>query len=370
MRIRNRMPRPCQRPAAAVLAVLAASCGAADRTVPQAGTAGPASSVPSCGAVVPEDARGNVACILRGAQQLASGDVLYAAATGPATLARFTGGDLGIDVAELSFADAPRAKVAVRTPADGPAVRLEGWIDLARLDVRAQRSIDVVPDAVWIRQGSPLLLVAGRQGSVWVRARYGSLAGLTAEVDCEALGLVRSEEQPWVQPPGRATTMREGAATIQGAPETPPFCRLVGEDAPQPQLYALESRNGYELVALDDADYRLTAWIPADQLQDGVVPDCDDCRGAVLDAEDLDELPATARTVVAAREAAVRGVPEGGSPSIGAVEGGATVVVLEEQAGWGRIRPRTFGIVPPDAPPGGTAPPGEFWVLLADLGEP
>jgi hypothetical protein len=352
--------------AASVLALLLTACGAADRATPQAGTE-PASAVLPCGVVVPEGAEGRVACSFRGAQQLGSGELLYAAPTGVAAHARFTGGDVGIDVAELSFADGHRAKVAVRTPAVGPALRMDGWIDLDRLSLHAQREIAVVPDAVWIRQGSPLLLVGGLGGSVWVRARYGSLAELTAEVDCAALGFVTSEEEPWRQPPGRATMLRGGNAVVFGSPDAAPLCRLAGEQGPQPQLCALESRDGFERVAMDDADYRVTAWIPADQLEDGVVPDCDDCRGSILDAEDVPVLPPTAHNVVATRDTAIHPTAEEGSPTIGTVEAGATVVVLEEQAGWGRIRPQTFGIVPPDAPPDGP-PATEFRVRVDELG--
>ena len=364
----NPTSRPGGPLAAAVLALLVTACGAADRATPRTGAA-PASAVPPCGAVVPEDAHGNVACPLRGTQELGSGELLYAGATGDETLARFTGGDVGIEVAELSFTDAPRAKVTVRTPAEGPAVRFEGWIRLDRLSLHAQREIAVVPDAVWIRQGSPLALFAGNGTSVWVRARYGSLVELTAEVDCGALGFEGVPDEPWQQPPGRATMMRDGNMVVYGSPGAAPLCRLVGDQAPQPQLYALESQDGFERIAMDDADYRVTAWIPTDQLEDGVVPDCDDCRGSILDAEDVPELPPTARTVVATGDTAVHPTTEEGSPAIGTVEVGATVVILEEQAGWGRIRPQYFGIVPPDAPPNGS-PATEFWVRLDELGRP
>jgi hypothetical protein len=161
--------------------------------------------------------------------------------------------------------------------------------------------------------------------------------------------------------------MRGGDVVLYGTPEGAPLCRLAGEQGPQPQLYALESRDGFERVAMNDADYRVTAWIPADQLEDGVVPDCDDCRGSILDAEDVPELPPTARTVRVTSDTAIHPTAEEGSPVLGTVEAGATIVILEEQSGWGRIRPQTFGIVPPDAPLDGS-PAIEFWVRVDELG--
>jgi hypothetical protein len=366
MRQSDRTFRVRETLAAPVLAVLVTACGAADRATPQTGSE-PAAAVPPCGAVIPETSHGEVSCALRGTQVLGSGELIYAEKTGDAALARCTGGDVGIEVSILWFADEPRAKAAVRTPAVGPAVRMDGWLDLDRLSLHAQREIAVVPEAVWIRQGAPLALVAGNGGSVWVRSRYGNLAELTVEVDCGALGFEGVPDEPWQQPPGRAMMMLDGNVVVYGSPDAAPLCRLAGEQAPQPQLYALESRDGLERVAMDDADYRVTAWIPVGQLEDGVVPDCDDCRGSILDAEDVPELPPTARTVVATGDMAIHPTMGEDSPAIGTVEVGATVVIVEEQAGWGRIRPQTSGIVPPDAPPDGP-PATEFWVRVDELG--
>ncbi len=312
------------------------------------------------------------ACTVRGRVALGTSDVLFLGPSHGATaVASFTGNELDLETTVVALGSDRRVRAAAQS--DGFVV--SGWIDADAVPFRAAREIAVVDQYASILRGAPIRVIAARAGSVRIEAVYSDFVGLVAEADCTVLAIGPLPRTATVPATGRFVHLRRDLTRLFDAPGGTTLLELRAR-RPGPTLRVLETRAAASRVVYDQGT-RITGWMLNEDLEAGEGPDCDDCYGrGVIDVSDscpdVDEtgghnhdvdgcrgaVPPPAR-VEARRDVAIHAFSSADSVVIGSVERGATVYVIDRQAGWGRVRPRELAVTP--------TPGTDFWVDLGEL---
>jgi len=302
--------------------------------------------------------------------------VLFASSKGEAKLARTTGGEYRVDVAMFSPEGSHRARVSIKSPPNGPSLRLDGYLENDDLPLDAARELVVVPDHVWISAGAPIHVREADDQRLRVETSYTEgFDDLFVDTDCSAItlswkGMVAHGSIPKGAQPHH---LRIRTLALFDGPEGSLVRAIESHREGLPTLYVVEESGSYKRVIVEDW-LRVAGWVRAIDLEAGEAADCDDCRGGILDAEDVcfghpitdgddDCDDHGERLVRVTSEGAVHARPSDDAPAIGWAEKGAILYLLEKDDGWGRIAPRS-GVFAPDEPGYPPKTKNGFWIPL------
>ena len=300
----------------------------------------------------------------KGRFPIAAGETLSLGEKPNERSARFAGHPVAVRVDSVD-ARGPSsiASVVVRAPALGPALVLSGRLRIDAVPLFAARDLPVVDRHVVLHRAAPLRFVGGDGATSVVEPLYGDFADLRARTSCDDIV---------VQDPGHGTATerrRRGApmhlahrrAPLFAAPSGAPVL-VLSATRPGPTVYVTATQGSFRRIAYEDGA-RIDGWMRADDLAPGEGPDCDDCHGSIMDADDLcplrpaprdDACPEAALGAFhARRKVAVRDRPSPEGAALGWLEESAEVRVFESRGGYARFEPATGEI---------HAPPTGFWV--------
>lgn len=302
-------------------------------------------------ATVPPSQLSNLECPLTGVFALWPSARLFVG-DGKAARLRFRGSAVSV---EARVSAAQRVPVVVRTSPDKPSLRFPGFLERRELPIKSARAIPIVPDHVWIVPGVPLELARGELG-IRVESTYREgLADLGTDVRCDALALnpKSAHEGPYAGAPHHLAGKTFALLDAPGG-------NVLRELRPTaPELFTLwvaGTDGGFAHVVNHDW-VSIDGWVNKSELVAGEAGDCDDCRGAIMDVDDLclQDLPAggpddgcpdhDAKAMRVIRAVDVTD-PAGGV--IGSAEEHAKVWVTEQKNGRAHVFPRPPVVLPED----------------------
>jgi hypothetical protein len=292
--------------------------------------------------------------------------VVYDAPSGGRPIARLTGGAVRLVVSDFP-ANPATGRSALLVDPDG--FRISGYADVARLPLYAGKPLEVIAGHLWIGTSQPLTALAARAGQVQLQAKvmgsvqqtfstWASCADLSLEASFHA-ATEPSPEQP----------------TLRGYVATPESIELFAAPGDTASLVALtrsswtdgivfhgaETKKGFVHVRYH-AEIIVDAWarardlkaVPQGELVDQLAPPAQ--RTLKTSNIKLTTEPSIFRTT---RALPLRLAAQKEAPTVGAVQPGTELYLIDRVAEWARVLPKTLLL---------TAPEGEpYWVLAADL---
>jgi hypothetical protein len=127
-------------------------------------------------------------------------------------------------------------------------------------------------------------------------------------------------------------------------------------------LYSTENSGGFAHVH-HDVGVVIDAWVRLADLKSFPRSEMLDSLGAVTAASVSPaslKVDGTPKTVTLSQDVAVRFAANDKAKTIGVLESGAEIVVIDSLAGWARVLPKKLEIIPPDGM--------DYWVKASDLG--
>jgi len=296
------------------------------------------------------------ACVLSGTAPVKRDAKLHSAATGGEVIGKFTGALLPMKMNDIPSATAGRAKLV--TSAGGPNLRVEGWVSPTAVPLFTKRDVTVVPGHIWIAKGQRVQLQKSSPNKLFVALTVaGSRKQVVKASDAcggFALSPVPSPAQE-VEGRARGYMMKRSDIELYDKPRGDVIFSLQMIEGAGLLFWSTKSKAGYINVKAR-GDLSIDAWakwgdleaLRPGEMMDRLIPAVRKITGAKLGMED-------APPIVKATEALkLRAKRDAAAPSIGAVEVGAEVYVMETIAGWTNVLPRHLGITPPDG--------GGFWI--------
>jgi hypothetical protein len=335
---------------------IGAICGA----FAYAGAARPQAPLALVAPAAAQEAVSGPQCTLRGTAPLTKGTQLFDARSGGRVIANFSGSIVPMTIADLP-ADPTTGRGFMRTSNGGRSLRLEGYVPLSAVPVFTGRDLPVVAGHVWLSSAHNVRLVRGALNSLTAELTIAGSQGQTvrASAACDAFSLQRGTPTSMETPGnGRGYLMKSSALELFGQPggESIFTLRMSGS---RHLFWSTEQRGGFVRVQ-SRADITIDAWARARDLEalkqgemmDQLLPPQTAVTGAQLT---LDKPP---RLVRATKDIPVRARRDEKERSIGVIEVGAEVYVMETVAGWANVLPKGLGMTPP--------PEGGFWIPSAE----
>jgi len=305
----------------------------------------------------PAPAGAGAACILEGTAPVQRDAKLHSAAAGGEVIGKFTGALLPMKMSELPAAPGSgRAKL--HTSSGGPNLRIEGWVAPTAVPMFTKRDVAVVPGHIWIAKGQRVELQKSSPNKLFVSL---SIAGsrkqkVKASDSCGAFALapVPSPAQE-VEGRARGYMMKRSDIELYDRPGGDVVFSLQMIEGAGLLFWSTKSKSGYVNVKAR-GDLSIDAWakwgdleaLRPGEMMDRLIPAVRKITGAKLAMEDPPPI------VKATEALTLRAKRDAAASSIGAIEVGAEVYVMETIAGWTNVLPRHLGITPPDG--------GGFWI--------
>lgn len=331
-----------------ILAVLCVGAGA----VPQA-RAQDAGAVSAGGS--------GTSCVISGNAIVQKDTEIFDAASGGNKIAVFSGALAPLKATAFP-ADASTGRVQVNT---GGGFRVEGFADPRGITVFATRDLPLVSDRLWLSAGVPLKIVGAAPGKVRVELPAG--AGLAAPMrgwaPCDALTFSRGA-LPLYEVPGNARgyVARSGTLDLYDSPGGSVVQSLsISGEGNGMLLWGTQSRSGYAHVTSRSSIF-VDAWVKISDVRS--LP-----RGEMMDqlapVDRVQSPPQLAlkeylRVMQAPSSVSLFFGRGATFPTIGAIEPGGEIYVLETVVGWASVLPKGLHVMPV----GDRA----FWVRASDLG--
>jgi hypothetical protein len=301
-------------------------------------------------------------CVLKGTYPVPKGTAIYDAPVGGRVVATFTGGVLGLSLADFA-ADPTTGRARVATSIGSGALRIDGWVSPGPIAVFTQREVAVRPGHVWISEAQRVKLVQASAGALTVEIVVAGTAGQAVRTlaPCDALGLQHGTPAAMEVPGnGRGYLSRGGAVQLFDEPGAGGSFTLEVSEGAQQLFWSTEARSGFVHVRTR-GNLTIDAWARATsvealkkgEMMDQFLPPTTTVAGAQLA---LDPPP---RLVRATSDIPVRMHREDKEKPIGTIEAGAEVYVMETMTGWVNVLPKNLGLTHGDD--------GGFWVQGTDL---
>jgi hypothetical protein len=303
-------------------------------------------------------------CKLRGTYPAPKGTGIYDAPSGGRLLASFTGAIMGLQLSDFP-ADPTAGRARVATSLGTGALRIDGWVSPSSVAVFTARDVAVAGGHVWISEAQKVKLVQASAGTLTAEIVVAGTNGQTARasVPCDALALQHGTPKAMEVPgDGRGYLSKGGALELFDEPSGNVVFTLRVADGVQQLFWSTEARGGFVRVR-SRGNLTIDAWARSTSLEplkkgemmDQFIPPTTAVSGAQLA---LDKPP---RLVQATHEIPLRAHREEKEKTIGAVEQGAEVYVMETMLGWLNVLPKNLGLQPPDEAGVG------FWVPATEL---
>lgn len=305
-------------------------------------------------------------CVVKGRGVVDKTVSIFSDRTGGAAVAAFATQEVSLEV--YDFPASPTGRARVRTGKGFASLRIEGFIDASKVPLSARTDLPLAPDHVWLGKGQAVHLEGAAKGVLAVGTTLpATQQKLHAKAACSALavGNVLGDD---LGPPESAKKWLLKSTTLDlfgdssAGGSTVVFTLTVPFAESGILLYSTEAQGLYQHVR-HWGPIVIDAWAKTSDLK------------ALPKGEMLDELAGPGAITVnpaklkveggvkelkAPKSVAVRLAANDASKSIGTLEDGAEVIVLDTVAGWSRIYPKALELLPPEGK--------DFWVKSADLG--
>jgi len=298
-------------------------------------------------------------CTLRGTTALPKGTVLYDSPVGGKELAQFTGGKAQLTV--TSFPESAGGRASVTTS----GFRLEGYVRVKDISVYTLRSVPTYAGHVWIADGRRVGVLGAAGGRLHVEKSVSfPLTGyFHGWAPCDAFTL--NERVPsGYTPPGSArgyVVKKDRVELFSSAGGDVVATIEPASSGPGVLFFSTERTDGW-LHAEYRGEIILDGWLRTRDVS------------ALPPGETMDQLaPSTVRTGApqlslqgqprAARvnlPVTLRGAASDAAPTIGSIETGTEILVLDVVAGWASVVPKTLEVMPLGS--------AQFWARAKDLG--
>lgn len=249
----------------------------------------------------------------------------------------------------------PRLGKTVRatfsSPPQGSGVHVEAHVEARDVPLRLSARVAAVPDHLWIAAGAPVSVVSVGESTVQVAAASKEgLGKVVAEVPCVDV-VVGTPALANVIVDGKPFHPRGKELHLFSTPSAPSAVALLVPPSPElVTVWAVGSSGDRRHVVYEDW-IAFDAWVPETELLAGEGGDCDDCGGALFDAEDScggqpsdDGCPDGDELVKVRKETPLHATPGPDGEVIGWVDLGAEVYVFDTVDDYTRIGPRDGGL--------------------------
>ena len=304
-------------------------------------------------------------CVVRGHGVVDKTVSIFSDRTGGTAVATFATQDVALDL--FDFPSAPSGRARVRTGKGSASLRIEGFLEASKVPISARNDLPIAPDHVWIGKGQVVHLEGASKGVLAVGMTLAATQQkLHAKATCSALAIGNVLGDDLGPPPTAKKWLLKNASLDLYGDASGSASTIFTIEVPYAEsgmlLYSSDSLGIYQHVR-HWGPIVIDAWAKSSELK------------PLPKGEMLDELagpnaitvnPAKLQVQGAVKEVAspkdlpVRLAANDAAKSIGTLESGATVIVLDTVAGWSRIYPKGLELLPPDGK--------DFWVKSSDLG--
>jgi hypothetical protein len=295
------------------------------------------------------------ACVLRGNRPGPKGALIFDAAAGGRAVASFTGALVPLVLSDFP-ADPSLGRARIATTTGSASFRIEGWAAPGAFDVLTTRDVPVAAGHVWIASAQKVRLVQAGAGALTAELVVPGGQAARAAAPCDAFSLQPGTPTA-MEVPGNGRGYLSKAASLDLFDDAGGAVVFTLKAAPL--FWSTESRDGFVHVRTRGA-LAVDAWARARDLDplkpgetmDQYVPPTTAVTGAQI------ALGGAPRVVKVARDTPVRAKRGDAERSIGVVEAGAEVYVMEMMVGWINVLPKGLGLMPEGE--------GGFWIPDAD----
>jgi hypothetical protein len=309
----------------------------------------------------PSNAGSGSACVVQGNAMVPKDQAVFSSASGGHRIAAFSGAITPLRATNFP-ADSSAGRVQINTAA---GFRIEGFTDAKTIPVWSARDLPVVADRVWISGGRQLRVLGASSGRLRVELpARGSLAQpVQTGAVCDNLSFGRTTP-PLYQVPGQARgyVAQRGDLDLYGSSAGDlAYTIHASGDGSGLLLWSTETRGAFVHVTARFEMF-LDVWVkrsdvkalPVGEMMDQATP-----------AEFLQNPPSLSltnylRIVQATHNIPIRFGRGDSAPTIGEIESGSEVYVLDIILGWASVIPKALHIMPTDEK--------GFWVKASELG--
>jgi hypothetical protein len=300
-------------------------------------------------------------CVVQGTALVPKDQAIYSAASGGNKIAQFSGALCPLKATNFP-ADATAGRVQINT---GAGFRVEGFTDPKTIPVWAVHDLPVAADHLWISGGRSTRLLGASPGKLRVELpARGSLAqAVRATAGCEAFSFGKVPP-PIFEVPGHARGYVAQSSDLDlfgSSSGDLAYTLHVSGEGSGVLLWSQETRGAYVHVT-SRFELFVDAWVkksdvkalPPGEMMDQTVP-----------PESVQNPPQLGLSNYMKLVQAPRNVPlhfgrGDATPTIGEIETGTEVYVIDIILGWASVIPKTLHVMPNDDK--------GFWVKAADLG--
>jgi hypothetical protein len=304
-----------------------------------------------------QTARAEDSCTLRGEVVVPKGVAI--SDSGGADMAQFTGAKVSISVSGFPTSGGTRAKIQTA------GFRIEGFVRSREIPIYTSRSVAAHAGHVWIAEGRRVSVIGAGPGKLHVeKSVQAPLSGtFRGWAPCESLTLTERVPSGWA-PPGNARgyILRRSRIDLHASERGDIVTAIErGGDGPGVLLWSTEGSGGWVHVE-HHGDIVLDGWVrtsdvsalPPGETMDQLAPNPIQRGSPVLDVQ------GQPRVVRVDRPATLRAAASDAASTIGGIDSGVEVMVLDIVAGWAAVLPKALNIMP-----AGTS---QFWVRAKDIG--
>jgi hypothetical protein len=325
------------------------------------------------GAALPSGPRGvahaaepegsGVDCVVKGRGIVDKTVSIFSDRTGGSPIASFATQDVSLEV--FDFPAMPSGRARVRTGKGSGSLRIEGFIDASKVPLAARNDLPIAPDHVWIGKGQVVRLEGASKGLLAVGTTLAATQQkLHAKAACTALAIGNVLGDDLGPPPtAKKWLLKSTTLALYGDPAGAIVFTL---EVPYAEsgilLYSTESQSIFQHVR-HWGPIVIDAWAKTSDLKPlpkGEMLDELAGPGAITVNPAKLKVEGGVKELKTTKNVPVRLAANDSAKSIGIVEDGADVLVLDTVAGWSRIFPKGLELMPPEGK--------DFWVKSSDLG--
>jgi hypothetical protein len=310
-------------------------------------------------AVLARPASAEDRCVLRGDATMASAVGIFDAPSEGTELGHFTGVKTPLTV--VSFADGSEGRSLVETA----GFRIKGYVRARDIPAYTTRAVPVFGAHLSIGEGRRVVVIGSAPGRLRLEKTSTSpVAGVfQGWAPCDGVALSPHEPPGWA-PPGGAR------GYLAKRPRLELFDQPLGDlvvsvaravNGPGIPFWGGDTSEGFVHVE-HHGEVVIDAWV---RLRDLVLQrggETSDQRAptplqSIVPKRELQGRAKVVRTTTAVQ---LRAAATDGAVTIGTIDAGVDVVVVDVVAGWASVMPTTFAFAP--------SGPAQFWVHARDLG--
>jgi len=302
-------------------------------------------------------ARADDGCSLRGDPVIPKG-VTIADAAG-SDIAQFTGAKVTVTLS--GFPPSGGSRVKIQTS----GFRVDGYVRAREVPVYTVRTVPAYADHVWIAEGRKVSVVGGGPGKLHVERTVTTPLNGTFNgwAPCDSFTLNERVASGWTPPGGaRGYSLRRDRIDLYSSEQGDIVAPI--ERAPDGAgllLWSTERTSGWVHVEFH-GDILLDGWVrasdvsalPPGETMDQLATPPVQHGAPVLSAQNQQKIVHVDRAVP------LRAAASDAAGTIGGIDPGVDVLVMDIMAGWASVLPKALSISPI-----GT---GQFWVRAKDLG--